>query len=355
MPHSLRVVALTGKRSDPSGRFRIAAYAGPLKSMGIRLIVRPSKISKYPPVEKWLRPLWLPAAVASRAPDAFSTWASDVTLLSREMISTLETWEPLTKRPRILDIDDAIWLHQRGHSVASLARRVESVIAGNDFLADWLSRFNRNVTILPTPVDTSLFRPASSGRAAGNDPELRREPQPLMIGWQGTSSNLKYLYMIEGALAAILKKYQGARVRVVCDRPPRFSSLPADRIEFIRWSEQNEVIAMQGTSVGLMPLDDSDWSRGKCGYKMLLYLACGIPAVVSPVGMNAQVLSRTDAAMAAASLADWENCLDHLLASPALRSEMGSRGRRFVEAEFSLTGLAPRMADILRRAAGADR
>ena len=275
---SIRAVAICAGKDDPSRRFRIAAYRSPLRSLGIELIVRSASISKYPPATRWLRPLWLPAAILGRVPHVLSTYGSDVTLFSREMVSALLTWEPLTKKPRILDVDDAIWLHRGGAAVRLLAQRVDLVIAGNDFLANWFGKYNKNVAILPTPVDTARFRPAYGPTNVESTSRAAVSSAWLTIGWQGTSSNLKYLYLIEPALLTVLRRHPTVRLRIVCDRPPEFSSLPVHQIEYIPWSEQNEVSTIQGMSLGIMPLEDSDWARGKCSYKMLL-----LWLVVSPL------------------------------------------------------------------------
>lgn len=352
MRKHIRVVAICAGKKDPSRRFRIAAYRGMLKSLGVELIVRSAWISKYPPVKKWLRPVWLPASILGRVPHVLSTYGSEVTLFSREMVSSVLTLEPLTKKPRILDVDDAIWLHRGGAAVRSLAQRVDLVIAGNDFLANWFGKYNKNVAILPTPVDTARFRPAYRPTNIENVSGVAAGAEWLTIGWQGTSSNLRYLYTIEPALLSVLRRHPMVRLRIVCDRPPEFSSLPVHQIEYIPWSEQNEVSTIQGMSLGIMPLEDSDWTRGKCSYKMLLYMACGIPAVVSPVGMNAQILKRTGAAIGASSQQDWEDSLDYLLTSENERIERGMMGLRFVDEEYSLVQMAPSMAAVLHSVAG---
>lgn len=119
-------------------------------------------------------------------------------------------------------------------------------------------------------------------------------------------------------------------------------------VEFVRWSPKNEVQTIQEMSVGLMPIDDTPWSRGKCSYKMLLYMACGIPVVVSPYGMNDEVLSKGRAGLSAKSHSEWIDSIDWLLDSPGDRLSMGITGRNIVETEYSLNVLAPRMASYLR-------
>jgi glycosyltransferase involved in cell wall biosynthesis len=125
--------------------------------------------------------------------------------------------------------------------------------------------------------------------------------------------------------------------------------LPAERVEYIPWSPENEVRTIQEMSVGLMPADDSLWARGKCSYKMLLYLSCGVPAVVSPVGMNQEVLSLGRVGFGPRSEAEWVDCLISLLENPEQAQQMGEHGRRVVEEQFSLQVLTPRLASYIKK------
>ena len=130
-------------------------------------------------------------------------------------------------------------------------------------------------------MDTQRFIPALTKGNGERD----------VIEWTGTSDNFRYLYEIEPALAEVLKAYPGVTLRIIADARPSFCNIPEERIEFIRWSPENEVKGIQGMSIGIMPLEDSAWARGKCSFKMFQYMACGIPVVVSPIGMNVKVLS----------------------------------------------------------------
>lgn len=338
----LRVVAITAGSRTPAARFRVGQLRGHLRECGIDLLWKPAIVPKHPPQCKWVRPLWLPAAVASRVPAVMSSWAADVTLLLREMVSTLITLEPLTKSPRVLDVDDAIWLHRGGGFAKYLARHVNMVIAGNSYLADWFGRWNPNTVVLPTAVDTDRYRPSlrvESGETSA------------VIGWSGTSGNFRYLYMVEPAIAEVLQARPTVRFRVLADRPPRFTAIPEDRLEFIRWTPENEVSSIQGMDIGIMPLEDSEWAKGKCSYKMLLYMACGLPVIVSPVGMNAEILAEDSVGLAANTLSEWVDAMEYLLDYPAKRRDFGNRGRKLVCARYSTAVIAPQLALYLRSVA----
>jgi glycosyltransferase involved in cell wall biosynthesis len=299
-------------------------------------------LGAYPPRIRALRPLWAVGSLGARLPSLLSSARYDVTLLQREMISTRLTLEPLTKGPRVLDVDDAIWLNGRGDFAGRLARACDLVVCGNDYLANYFSRWNRNVVVIPTPVDTERFKPLK--RRQGGEAEI--------IGWTGSSSNFRYLYEIEGALASVLKARPGARLRIVSDVAPTFARVPPRQWEFIKWTPGSEAETVGEMTVGLMPLGDTDWERGKCSYKMLLYLACGVPAVVSPVGMNAQVLAMGRVGLGAADLRGWEEALCGLLDDGVGREEMGRRGRELATGHFSLDAVTPKLAACLRGVAG---
>jgi len=339
----LKCIAFTGGKNVPSARFRVRQYINAVRPLGVEIREAYSFIGAYPPHQRWIRPLWGMLSVAGRMPDVLRSYAYDVTLLQREMLSTFVTLEHLTRRPRVLDVDDAIWLHRRGNYAKHLATICDGVICGNSFLADHFGQWNRNITIIPTAVDTERFYPA-----LGTQKEL-------LIGWIGSSSNFKYLYMIESALRAILEQVPHARLRIIADKAPAFKETLMARTEFIRWSPENEARGVQEMTVGIMPIDDSMWARGKCSYKMLLYMACGIPVVVSPVGMNKEILDMDKVGFGAFSEDDWVDSLVYLLESESARRVMGLNSRRVVLERFSIHVLAPKLANTLLAVAGGRR
>ncbi|MBU8912577.1 MAG: glycosyltransferase family 4 protein [Spirochaetales bacterium] len=214
------------------------------------------------------------------------------------------------------------------------------VIAGNSFLAEWFSRFCKRVEILPTAVDTNRFHPAT-----------RESTQPAVIGWSGTSVNFRFLQELEPALRKVLQERPDARLAICADRPPNFLSLPMDRVDFIPWSPAIEVSFIQSLAIGLMPLTDGEWARGKCSYKMLLYLACGVPAVVSPVGMNQEILAAGSVGLAASDEREWVSAMVDLLDDAADRRCRGENGRRLVVEKFSVDVVARHLSEFLKQAA----
>lgn len=331
-----RVLALSGGPTVPSARFRVGQFAGRLEPWGIDLVHRPSRIGTYPPPARWRRPAWLVATIADRLPDVVASHRYDVTLLQREFVSTLKTLEGLTRRPRVFDVDDALWLLPRGGFAARIAGRCDRVICGNSFLAEYFGRFNRDVVILPTAVDTQRFSPAP-----------RPSRDEVVIGWSGSSGGFKYLDALDEPLAAVMRERRHVRFRLLADRPRVFPGVAADRVEYVPWSPASEVGAISTMDIGVMPLDDSPWERGKCSYKMLLYLACGVPAVVSPVGMNAEVLAAADLGRGPTSAAEWRAALLELVDDASLRARLGEAGRGLVQRRYSWDAVAPALAAAL--------
>jgi glycosyltransferase involved in cell wall biosynthesis len=331
---AISVAAFTGGKNVPSARFRVRQYIERLADEGVEVTEFAAPLGMYPPSNRLMRPLWGIATLATRLPGIMQSYRYDLTLLQREMLSTFVTLESLTMRPRVLDVDDAIWLHRGGKFAERLAQQCDGVICGNAFLAEQFSRWNSQVTVIPTAVDTNRYVPGQPVEAP-------------VIGWSGTSGGFKYLYSIELALVAVLERVPEAMLRIVSDTMPSFQKIPANRIEFIRWSPENEVHAIQGMAVGIMPLEDSLWERGKCSFKMLTYMACGIPVVVSPVGMNIEVLSHGFIGFGAQTIDDWVSTLLLLLGDIEQRIEMGQKGRQTALDKYSVNFVAPKLAATL--------
>lgn len=334
----IRVAAFTGGLSVPSARFRVRQYIPALCPEGIDVEEFASGFGQYPPRVRWIRPFWALATLVERLPAVVSSHRYDAVLLQREIMSSFVTLEPLTTRPRILDVDDAIFLHRGGGFAKKLAELSDKVICGNNYLAEWFGRWNLNIDVIPTAVDTERYLPRAETKASDS---------PLVIGWIGTSGNYKYLYGIEGALAKVMRTHAGTRLKVVGDQFPKFRKLSLDQVDFVHWSETIEVQAIQSMDIGIMPLEDSPWARGKCSFKMLQYLATGLPVVVSPVGMNAEILSLGELGISATTERQWIDGLNALLESEGLRARFGTEGRRVVELSFSIRVVAPRLARSL--------
>lgn len=335
---TLRVAAFTGGRNVPSARFRVRQYIDDLDVSGVALSEYfPGSGNAYPPPGNMRRLPWIASLAAQRVAQVAAARHSEVTILQRQMISTINSFECFTRRPRILDVDDAIWLSARFRSVGRLAGACNGVICGNTWLADYFSKHNPTIHLLPTAVDTRLWLPPTSTRSSG-----RR-----ILGWIGTAGNLPYLKAIESALAVVLKMQPDVDLLVVCNEAPTFTSLPHDRVRYKPWSEATEIADIQSMYLGLMPLTDSPWARGKCSFKMLQYMACGVPAVVSPIGMNSEVAARGGAVTAARD-EEWVDSLVTLLSNERLYAALSNQARATILQHYSTERVATKLGEILR-------
>ncbi len=334
------VIALTQGLEVPSSRFRWRQHEAWLRTQGLEARELPARQGAYPPPQAWRRPAWGLRALADSWQRARQANAADLCFLQRHLIATLHSAERALRVPFVFDVDDAIFLGPRGDSANAIARRAALTLCGNQFLAEHFGQHGP-VRALPTAIDTERFRPAAPADG------------PLVIGWSGSSSGFPYLLALEGALAQVLRRHPEARLRVVADAPPPWRALPAAQFEFRRWHAETEVAELQGFHIGLMPLDDSPWARGKCSFKMLSYMACGLPVVVSPVGMNAEVLALGELGLGPRTEDEWVQALDWLLREPAQRAALGAAGRSVAEQHYSRERVGSALLAALREAHGA--
>ena len=335
----IRVAAFTGGSTMSSARFRIRQLIAPLRHAAIDVTEYIARFSSWPPPNHWIRPIWFPVTIGQRLPAVLGSHRHDLTILQREMVSTFVTLEGLTKSPRVIDVDDAVWLHPRGSFFKRLLAKCDAAICGNNFLATYVNKYVPKTLILPTLVDTIRFKPTNRLTSNSSRP---------IIGWSGLHAGSKYLLTIERPLVRLLDKYPDAILRIVSDRKVDFSILPQHKIQFIQWTPEVEVKTLQDITIGLMPIDDSLWSRGKCSYKMLLYMACGIPVVVSPYGMNGDVLSKGDVGYGPKSEDEWFDAMSALIDDSTLRSTFGNNARSVVHDYYSISSQLHRLVDFLK-------
>lgn len=241
----------------------------------------------------------------------------------------------------VVEMDDAIYL-TRGHEakIPTLLRVASGVIVGNDRLASYARRCSANVRVVPTVVDTDRFAPIGRRVPVSSD----YADEMVTIVWMGLAYNLRYLDVLVPALRALQSQYR-IRLRVVCSHAPRLAGVD---VEFRPWDFNREVTDLQDATIGVMPLEDTEWARGKCGLKLLQYLAVGLPAVASPVGVNSDIIVNGENGFLASTEDEWYERLHALCGQPQLRERMGAAGRRTVESRYSLALWGPRLAEVYR-------
>lgn len=337
----MRVAFFTQGNRVPAARFRVAQLI-PALERHVDCTVLPASPSVYGDVGGlrggW-RALAKPLSIVSRLRQLRAVEACDAVWLQRPMTEYLTTaFERFAanRRPLVFDFDDAIFHNKWGLEARKVRRIVDAarhVVAGNSYLAEFVARPDKT-TIIPTVVDEHRYTPRA-------DPD-----GPFTIVWTGMSHNLKELAPIAPALGRVLAETRG-RLLVAADRLEGafLRDLPVD---FVPWSPASEVTALAAGHVGVMPLADTPYNRGKCAFKLIQYMARGIPVVASPVGANREVVRDGVEGLHAATAPAWEDGLLALARDRELRVRLGAAGRARVEAAYSVTAVIPRYLEILR-------
>jgi glycosyltransferase involved in cell wall biosynthesis len=262
-------------------------------------------------------------------------------------------------KPIIFDFDDAIWLHNTGSingwftrlrfpgKTATICRLASAVVVGNSYLASYARPLNDNVTVIPATVDLDRF-PVQ--------PPLQKE-SPFVIVWSGSVSTLPHLETARRALERVGRKRKTV-LRVISSRPPEYA-FDGIELQFVPWSADSEAANLGASHVGIMPLPDDEFTRGKGGFKALLYMAVGRPVVISPVGVNAEIVVSGTNGFLARTEDDWVGALDALAESPSLRDRLARAARTTVvngySAGFGAAAFAGVVNGVLNRSMNRNR
>ena len=249
------------------------------------------------------------------------------------------------KKKIIYDFDDAIWLpniseensiaaklkwHQKVKHIAQWSYKLS---CGNEYLANWASQWNDRVFIIPTTIDL-----------VNQHNELHHESsESITIGWTGTHSTAKYLSLIEPALQTLAQKHPTINFSFISNKPIEIN-LP--NLKFIKWNKSSEIEDLNTIDIGIMPLTPDKWSEGKCGFKILQYMALGIPTVASPVGVNKSIIDQGKNGYLAFTPDEWITYLSKLITDKALRNRIGTEGYETVTNRFSTEAIRTRFLDL---------
>jgi hypothetical protein len=348
-----RLMACTHSTVDPASRFRVMQFIPHLERAGWRVSLRPNR-----PARPW-RPVTNPLrrrvrdrlagiiARLSRARDVHDAAAYDVVLVNRDLLGVNLVCEKrlVARNPRVVfDFDDAIYLGDKAAHVEWMCRRAAWVTAGNDQLAEFARRFTDRVSVLPTVVEVERYALTLPATAA----------QPVRVGWCGSDLSIRGTLFPHLDMLARLQAQLGFTFVIMSKPRPAVPNCGL-RWEFVEWSETAETQLGLCMDIGVMPLMDTPYQRAKCGLKILQYMAAGIPAVASPIGVNSRIIQHSRSGYLAGSEAEWSDAIATLMHSPQQRWDFGQAGRAHCEREYSLRRWFPVVLEILDSVAAGRR
>ena len=353
-------------------RYRLAQFVRPLADRGIDLTIRPFLDSKlfemlYRPGAVGRKAITLATSALRRLKDVFHMKRADVVLIQREaMIFGPPLFEWLAvrvfKRPMVLDLDDATYVSYTSPTYGRLGttlkwisktddliRWASIVICGNRAIAEYAESKGATTRIIPTVVDTEVFRPATL--------EARAPGDPLVLGWIGTHSTFPYLDAIFPVLQTLAETHQ-FKLKII-GAGKNAVEIPGVEVENLEWKLEREVADFQSFDIGLYPIDPTlyaeKWAAGKSGFKAIQYMAVGIPFVAAPVGAMKDIGQPEVTHFHAVTDDEWSKSLRLLLSDRQLRKAMGAAGRSHVVEHYSLGDQAEKLVQALREAASQTR
>ncbi len=340
----------------PSQRYRLEQWERYLQDMGVQITHAPFVSLRmhealYQPGRYLTKTLELLAGMLRRWRDVRRAPEFDLVFIHREASLFGPAWfERLVKWrgiPVVFEIDDAVFLPYVSpankwfsylkfpNKIRTICRIADHVIVGSKYLADFARQYNKRVTIIPTTVDTDIYLPRVEPRRDG----------PLRIGWCGSFSTTRYLRILASVFEKLRARTEFQLLFIGATRFPLSGVDP----EFRAWTSKNEVRDLGEMDVGVMPVPEEEWARGKQGLKALLYMSMEIPVVASPVGANTEIIQDGVNGFLARTEEEWVDKLQRLLCEPELRRRLGIAGRETVLAKYSARIQAPRVYDVLKQ------
>lgn len=355
---NISVCALTLYPFDtvPGQRFRFEQWELFLKEQGISLdyfSFADEKLTRTMPKSGNFaaKVLGLTAGIVRRISHLRNLSKYDVIFIYRAAAiigpAFIERLIKLSGRPIVFDFDDAIFLQHTNEAnklfswlkfagkTGSICRLSTSVTVGNAWLGEYAKKFNPNVTIIPSSVNTDIYLP---------QPKAKRDHNKIIVGWTGSSTSQTHLEMFAPTLKKMLER-RAFELHVHSDREP---SLPDIPFVWHRWTAENEVEVISNFDIGIMPLPDDEWSLGKCSMKALLYMSLGIPTICSDVGMNREVIQNGENGFLASTEEEWFEHLENLIDNDDLRTKLGKAARATVVEKYSMKRCAELFGTVIR-------
>ena len=338
-------ISMHRQMRSPSQRFRFEQYFDFLEENGVKcelsyLISAKDDETLYQPGHFLGKTLILIKSIFKRLEDARRAKAYDYVFIQREAFMTGTTFFERklskTKAKIIYDFDDSIWLSDNNEANKKLSflkkpaktvkiiKICDLIVAGNQYLADYALQFNPNVKIIPTTIDTGWYKPILKAN----------DETSVCIGWSGSFSTVKHFELAIPALSRIKQKY-GDRVRFKLIGDANYQNKELG-VQGLAWSSNSELEDLSDIDIGIMPLPDDEWSKGKCGLKGLQYMGLAIPTVMSPVGVNTTIITDGENGFLADSDEEWVEKLSLLIENKELRTEIGLKGRETVVNQYSV-------------------
>ncbi len=268
----------------------------------------------------------------------------DAVFLQKRLLSRAELLLVRQRARRLIyDLDDAVMFDGEGRPdrrrqsrFRAMAAAADLVVCGNSYLAELARAHSPRVEVVPTSIDTQKYQPGGGSADSG----------ALVIGWTGSRSTNRYLNFLLPAIAAL---GENVRFKFLSDTPEGvdLDLLGEVPFQFVPWSPDVEISATATFDIGVMPLPDNPWTRGKCGFKALQYMGLAIPAVCSPVGVNCDIITHDKNGLLAHSLEEWTQCLGRLASDPGFRRRLGRAGRERIEEHFAVEVQARRLVNLV--------
>jgi glycosyltransferase involved in cell wall biosynthesis len=338
-------------KESPSQRFRFEQYFDILKNLGHKVQVQAFFSSRewslfYRQGSNAQKLFVLLKGYAKRFGILIQLPAFDFIFVHREVTPAgppIVEWliAKVFRKKIIYDFDDAIWLTDKTNEswltkilrwrskTASICSWGYKVSCGNAYLAAFARQFNPHVIINPTTIDTDHLHNKNLY------PLIKiKNNQEIIIGWTGSHSTLKYLKLIESVLQKIEQRFPALKILIIADQKPNLS---LNNLEFCYWNVESEIADLLKIDIGIMPLPDDIWAKGKCGFKALQYMALQIPCVISPVGVNAEIVEHGVNGFLASTPEEWFHYLTVLITKPEVRHAIGNKGRETVLQRYSVT------------------